>query len=473
METVTTRAEAARASVQTQSRAGATPPKPSGTTDGAGAASGSVMSLRERWWAVFDLRIGALPLPVYLALVAILAAMTHNGKLAADLPTGIALVAVGGFTCAELAKRIPWVRHIGATSIFAAFIPSAMVYYGLMPAPVTKAVTTFTKSSNFLYLFIAAIIVGSVLSMDRRTLVKGFVRIFIPLASGSFVAAIVGTSVGTALGLEAKQAFFYIVVPIMAGGVGEGALPLSAGYAQILGVEQGPLFAQALSAAMLGNISAICLAGLLSYLGTRKPKLTGNGQLTVTPAGEALAAQDESSQSFDASSLAAAGGTAIALYLLGVLSHQWFNWPAPVVMLVFVVIAQLFQIVSPRVRGGARFMYSFFSTAVTYPLMFAISVAMTPWGEIVTAFHWINIVTAVSTVLSLAVTGFVVAKWVGMYPVEAAIVNVTHSGLGGTGDVAILTAANRMALMPFAQIATRIGGAIVVMTSLAAFSYWH
>jgi Na+/citrate or Na+/malate symporter len=118
-------------------------------------------------------------------------------------------------------------------------------------------------------------------------------------------------------------------------------------------------------------------------------------------------------------------------------------------------------------------MYGFFSTAVTYPLMFAISVAMTPWGEIVTAFHWVNIVTAVSTVLALTVTGFFVGRLVGMYPVEAAIVNATHSGLGGTGDVAILTAANRMELMPFAQIATRIGGALTVMAALGVFAYWR
>jgi len=142
-------------------------------------------------------------------------------------------------------------------------------------------------------------------------------------------------------------------------------------------------------------------------------------------------------------------------------------------MLVLVVAAQLFRVVSPRVRSGARFMYGFFSTAVTYPLMFAISIAMTPWGEIVTAFHWINIVTAVSTVLALTTTGFFVGRLVGMYPIEAAIVKATHSGLGGTGDVAILTAANRMELMPFAQIATRIGGAVTVMTALADFAYFR
>jgi Na+/citrate or Na+/malate symporter len=58
-----------------------------------------------------------------------------------------------------------------------------------------------------------------------------------------------------------------------------------------------------------------------------------------------------------------------------------------------------------------------------------------------------------------------------MYPIDTAIVNACHSGQGGTGDVAILTAANRMQLMPFAQIATRIGGAIVVTVTLIVLAH--
>ncbi len=58
--------------------------------------------------------------------------------------------------------------------------------------------------------------------------------------------------------------------------------------------------------------------------------------------------------------------------------------------------------------------------------------------------------------------GALVGRWLNMYPIEAAIINACHGGQGGTGDVAILTAANGVQLMPFAQIAASIGGAIKV-----------
>jgi malate:Na+ symporter len=80
------------------------------------------------------------------------------------------------------------------------------------------------------------------------------------------------------------------------------------------------------------------------------------------------------------------------------------------------------------------------------------------------------ILTIVSTVVTIIATGFFVGGWMKMYPIDTAIVTACHSGQGGTGDVAILTAGNRMQLMPFAQIATRIGGAITVTAVLIALS---
>jgi len=108
---------------------------------------------------------------------------------------------------------------------------------------------------------------------------------------------------------------------------------------------------------------------------------------------------------------------------------------------------------------------------VTYPLLFAIGVAMTPWDKLVAAFNAPTMITIVVTVTTLVATGFGVARFLKMYPIDVAIVNACHSGQGGTGDVAILSAANRMQLMPFAQVATRIGGAITVTLALIAFRF--
>ena len=139
----------------------------------------------------------------------------------------------------------------------------------------------------FLYLFISCIIVGSILGMDRGVLIKGFLKIFVPLISGSVVGALIGTLVGVMLGLGAFHSFFFIVVPIMAGGVGEGAIPLSIGYSQILHQAQGDLFAQVLPPVMLGSLTAILLAGTLNYVGKKYPHLTGEGRLQPGEIGRA------------------------------------------------------------------------------------------------------------------------------------------------------------------------------------------
>ena len=424
----------------------------------------------EGWWKVMEFRIGIIPLPVYVVSGALIAGLVATGKLPNEISVAIVMFAFFGFTLAEIGKRLPILRNIGGAAICATFIPSALVFYKILPEPIVKVTTDFTKVSNFLYLFIASIIVGSILSMDRKVLIKGFLKIFVPLAAGTIVAGCVGTAVGTLLGLGAYHTFFFIVVPIMAGGVGEGAIPLSIGYAEILHQEQGALFATVLPPVMLGSLTAIVFSGMLNYVGKRYPHLTGEGRLQPGEHDDMDPTREEITGHMDVSHIAAAGITALTLYLLGILCQRMFGLPAPVAMLFLAVLVKLTQAVSPQLQEGAFVVYKFFSTAVTYPLLFAIGVSLTPWDKLVAAFNLPTIVTIVSTVATLMATGALVGRWLKMYPIEAAIVNACHSGQGGTGDVAILTAANRMTLMPFAQIATRIGGAITVTLVLITLS---
>jgi len=419
-----------------------------------------------------DTRIGVIPVPVFVAVLGIIAFYTWYGKLPTEINMMIALLAVGGFACAEIGKRIPILNKMGAPAIFATFIPSALVYYHLLPADVIKVTTSFTNSTKFLYLFIAAIIIGSIFSMDRQVLIKGFFKIFVPLALGTLAAGCVGTTVGVLLGKSAYETFFFIVVPIMAGGVGEGAIPLSIGYSEILHQAQGDLFATVLPCVMLGSLTAILIAGMLNSLGKRYPHLTGEGQLQPGVANDLVASEERIDPSrIDAATVAAAGVTVAAIYMIGVVTFQLTGLPGPVVMLFLAVFLKLARAISPTLQAGSGVVYKFFQVGVTYPLLFAIGVAMTPWENLVAAFNPTHLTIIISTVVTMVGTGWFVGKRIGLYPIEAAVVNACHSGQGGTGDVAILTAANRMMLMPFAQIATRIGGAVTVTITLIILAH--
>ena len=285
-----------------------------------------------------------------------------------------------------------------------------------------------------------------------------------------------GCAVGTGLGLGLHHTFFKVVAPIMAGGVGEGAIPLTVGYAQFSHQPHGELFAEVLPAVMLGSLTAILFAGALNALGKRYPDLTGEGRLQPGEVDdEPFAAPDtppvtKAETAVSAADVGAALIMAVTLYLVGALTQKLWGWPGPVVMLGLAVAMKFGHMASPRLERGAFANFQFFATAVTYPLLFAIGVAKTPWEKLIGAFNLPTLATIVATVATLMGTGFLTARFVRLYPIEAAVVNACHSGQGGTGDVAILTAANRMQLMPFAQIATRIGGAIMVTLTLIAFA---
>ncbi len=419
---------------------------------------------------LMDWRIGPVPLPVGVALAAVLWYFVSRGTVATDLPMMIGLTMLLAFLCAEIGHRIPGFRAVGGAVIVATFLPSALTYYHVLPGDLVVSVTRFTKESNYLFLYVAAIIVGSVFGMDRTVLIRGFVKIVAPLAAGTVAAVIVGALVGAGLGLGMKHAVFYVVLPVMAGGVGDGAVPLSLGYAGVLHQGFGGQFAQVLPPVMIGSFFSVLIAGALNWLGKRKPQWSGEGRLQPGERMDELLSKGEPPPQVDVMSIAAGALTAVTLYLIGELTFVLWKWPAPVVMLALAVAMKLGWLVTRRLELGADVVFQLFARVGTYPLLFMVGVAMTPWDQLIAALAPADLITIAATVVTLIAVGFWVGSKVDLYPIEAAIVNATHAGQGGTGGVAILTAAERMQLMPFAQIAIRIGGAVVVMLTLLAFA---
>lgn len=154
-----------------------------------------------------------------------------------------------------------------------------------------------------------------------------------------------------------------------------------------------------------------------------------------------------------------------AFFIVGGLLEKLVHIPGPVLMILAAVICKYTKAIPAAMEVGAYSCYKFVSAALVWPLMIGLGMLYVPLESVVAVFSVGYVVVCGSIVIAMALSGFFIASRLNMYPVEAAIVTSCHSGLGGTGDVAILSASNRMSLMPFAQIATRIGGASTVIAA--------
>jgi malate:Na+ symporter len=410
-----------------------------------------------------ELKVGVIPLPLYVALALIIYGASVYNQLPPDMIGGFAVIMVMGILLGDIGLKVPILKDIGGPAILALLIPSIMVFYNLINPAAMEAVTTLMKTSNFLYLYISCLVAGSILGMNRKVLVQGFTRMFIPLVLGTLAAVVAGVLVGLLFGYDMKHTFFYIVVPIIGGGIGEGILPLSLAYSQISGASAESFVSQMIPAAVIGNTVAIICAGLMKRLGEKRPELTGNGVLVKAKGGDGISQETNINKPVDFSLMGAGLLIACSFFIFGSLAHKFLGIPGPVLMIVAATLVKCLKVMPAKMEQGAYHLYKFVSTSLTWPLMVGLGILYIPLEDVVKIVTPAYVVICSVVVIAMVGTGYIVGKMMNMFPVDSAIVTGCHSGLGGTGDVAILSASNRMSLMPFAQVATRLGGASTVI----------
>lgn len=418
------------------------------------------------WSRAMRFEFGVLPLPVFLCAALIVMLASSTGRLTADLIGGLAVMMVAGVVLDWAGRHVPLVRNIGGPAIFCLFVPAAMVGYGLFQPQMLAAITAAIKTDNLLYLYIASLVVGSILGIDHRVLGTGFLKMLVPFLAGTVMAVVVGLAAGALMGFEMKHTFFYILTPILGGGIGEGILPLSIAYAETVGKSQGDLVAMMIPAALIGNVVAILSAGTLGWFGERHPRFSGKGKLVRLGDGLDLKPEPEE-KDYDLRLMGAGLLIICTMFTLGGLVAPLTGISGPVMMIVITAALKLARLMPERMELGAYQMYRFVAVNLTPAILVGLGAIFISWNQLVASLSPGYFVVCAATVLALVSTAFATGHLMRMYPVETAVVTVCHSGLGGTGDVAILSAANRMNLMPFSQMVTRLGGAgMVVLASL-------
>jgi Na+/citrate or Na+/malate symporter len=133
-------------------------------------------------------------------------------------------------------------------------------------------------------------------------------------------------------------------------------------------------------------------------------------------------------------------------------------------MIITVAICKITNIVPERIEIACYQWFQFIMKNLTTMLLVGIGICYLDIGTVVSSFSLTYLLLCAATCIGAFVGAALVGKLVGFYPFESGITaGLCMSNMGGTGDVAVLSAANRMELMPFAQISSRLGGAIILL----------
>lgn len=427
-----------------------------------------------------------MPWYIFAALAVVVLGASFAGYLPNNVVGGFALLYTVGILFAVVGDRIPiWNEYVGGGPILAFLGSAALVYWGVIPEASVETVKLFMDTTDFLDLFIAVLITGSILSVNRKLLLKAFMG-YLPAILGGVIAAFgLGMLGGFVFGIAPAEIATKYVLPIMGGGTGAGAIPMSEIYASVTGGDPAAWLSFALSILTIANILAIIAASILNKLGETKigKKFNGNGEL-IRNAEDISKLEDKVEIKVTQREVACGLILAVGFYVLGNICSKVLIIPEFTMfginvkidihrfawMVILVAVANVANLIPAELKEGAKKLQGFFSKQFLLVVMTGVGIALTDLGELIAAFNVANVVIAGLIVTGAVIGSGLVGWFVGFFPIETALsAGLCMANRGGSGDVAVLTAAKRMELMSFAQISSRLGGGLMLIIASIMF----
>lgn len=420
-----------------------------------------------------------LPWHIFAGFFAIVIFTAYHGALTVDMAGTLALcIAIGG-VFDEIGERLPiWNSYVGGGILMAFFGTAVLKQFGLIPEKYIASINWFISGDvNFLTYFIVFLICGSILSLDRDILLRSFAGYIPAILGGVAVSMLFGVGTGLVFGISPADSLIKYVLPIMGGGNGGGAVPLSQIYEQVTGEPKANYYAFAIIILTIANVMSIIAGGLLNKLGDKYPQLTGDKKTLMRHHG-ATEVTDDVKVSYSLTDLGGAMFLGVGCYAFGRLMSRLVLptiFGAPIhqlaYMIIFVVILSATGIIPANIRAASKRLQSFMTTVCSVIIMIGMGVDF-DLLELYNAASIQNVIVAFTIVLGAIIGSGSVGYLVGFHPIDSAVTaGLCMSNRGGNGDLAVLGAARRMELMAYAQLSSRLGGGIILVIASFLFAY--
>lgn len=400
-----------------------------------------------------------------------------GGAFSVCLVLGVGLMWIGDQT--------PLLKDFGLGTILTVIVPAILLYVGIIPQSIAGISKNFFSTYDFTSFLVPGLLVGSILAMDKKTLVNAGSRFIIPMVLTIIFSTLISGLLGMLFGYGFIETILYIAGPILGSGVSASAVPLSEVYAQNGGGEAQSILTTLTASVMVANVSTILIASILSSIGKKNKDfivkgfagsdgklLRKEGKLQVTEEDKTKLVKDTGMTTFkelQTGFILTCGifilGRIMAMYLPGGLHFYLY-------MIIIAVALKLSDILSSDICSASGAWTNFMAKVMTPCTLCAISLGVLDLGSIIVLFSNPSyLILCVGCVIVTVIVSGILCYIFGFYFMEGSIMaGLGLADMGGTGDVAVLSAANRMELLPFLTICSRIGGAInmVWLTFLAS-----
>lgn len=407
--------------------------------------------------------ISGISLPLYLFFMVVIFSAIALDKLPLNM-VGITILLVAlGHLLYFIGEKLPIMNsYLGGGSVFTLLGATLLASFHLVPTKVIDAVSDFMGGGfGFLDFYIAALICGSILGMNRNLLVKASTK-FIPVALITMVVGFFSVGlVGMLLGNGFADSVMYVSLPMMSGGMGAGITPISQIYADgLANGNQAAIFSQLAPAVTFGNILAI-IGALFIAKAFAKTKYNGHGTL-INATKEEL---EKPKITLDAQQIGVGMLFSFSLLVVGAILSDFFpKIHEYAFMIVIVFILKALNIVPKKLEDSVVMFNNVVMTNLTHAVLAGIGLALIDLSTLASAFTWQFVVLCLTSVVSMGAASWFFGMVLGMYPVETAIgAGMINNSMGGTGNIAVLSASDRMEMIAFAQMANRLCGAIVLI----------